>query len=89
MSEQLGRAIPTSGDAIVSGSDGDELRLTRRELAGRLGRAIAAGGAAYLGRPVVRELLREVGFRGTGHGLIAAAARRAFRFWWWGKRWPR
>lgn len=83
-------APASSSPGVGPDPDSDlALRMTRREFGLRLCRAFVAASGALAARPIVRQVVMNVGYSGTGRGLLAAIARRTLRFWSWGKRWPR
>lgn len=62
-------------------SDTPGVRVTRRELARRLGSAALAGAATHTARPTIGQVLLEIGYGGTGHGLVPWIARHLWRWW--------
>ena len=59
----------------------ESLRFTRREMARRLATAVVVGAGVRASRGGIRKLLVHVGWSGSGHGLMAALARRLWRIW--------
>lgn len=66
---------------LPEGTEPGPLRFTRREMARRLATALVLGAGVRASRRGIRQMLGHIGWGGSGHGLIAALARRLWRIW--------